>query len=150
MNGNRHIAYSYRQDGTVLAFPDDKPLFVFDGVCVMCSSGAAWLMRHDRHQRFRFASAQSALGESLYRHYGAALDETYLLLDRGRVLEKSDGYLRMAALLGGRWSFAKVFWLIPRPIRDGLYDLVARNRYKWFGKTACCQLIPADLRQRLL
>jgi predicted DCC family thiol-disulfide oxidoreductase YuxK len=150
MNGNRDIAYSYRRDGGVPPFPDDKPLFVFDGVCVLCSSGAAWLMRHDKHRAFRYTSAQSPLGESLYQHYGAALDGTYLLLDRGRIFDKSDGYLRMAGILGGWWTLARMFRLIPRPIRDSLYDVVARNRYGWFGKTDCCKLIPEDLRPTLL
>jgi predicted DCC family thiol-disulfide oxidoreductase YuxK len=150
MNGNRDISYGYRQDSTVPSFPDDRALFVFDGVCVLCSSGAAWLMRHDKRRKFRYTSAQSPLGQSLYRHYGAALDETYLLLDGGRVFDKSDGYLRMAGILGGWWSLGRVFRLVPRSMRDALYDIVARHRYKWFGKTESCQLIPGDLRQTLL
>jgi predicted DCC family thiol-disulfide oxidoreductase YuxK len=150
MNGNRDIAYSDRRDDRVPPFPDDKPLFIFDGVCVLCSSGAAWLMRRDKHRAFRYTSAQSPLGESLYQYYGAALDETYLLLDRGRIFDKSDGYLRMAGILGGWWSFTRVSRLIPRAIRDAVYDVIARNRYKWFGKTDCCKLIPDDLRPTLL
>jgi predicted DCC family thiol-disulfide oxidoreductase YuxK len=150
MNGNKDIAYSYRQDGRVPPFPDDKPLFVFDGVCVLCSSGAAWVMRRDKRHRFRYTSAQSPLGQALYQHYGAALDETYLLLDDGRVFGKSDGYLRMAGILGGGWSLVRVFRLMPRSIRDVLYDVIARHRYEWFGKTDCCKLIPDDLRQSML
>jgi predicted DCC family thiol-disulfide oxidoreductase YuxK len=150
MNGNKEISYSYRRSGGVPPFPDDRPLFVFDGVCVLCSSGAAWLMRHDKQRRFRYTSAQSPLGQSLYQHYGAGLDETYLLLDGGQLLEKSDGYLRMAGILGGWWSLARALRLIPRPIRDVLYDFIARNRYRWFGKTDCCKLIPDDLRETLL
>jgi predicted DCC family thiol-disulfide oxidoreductase YuxK len=150
MNGNREISYSYRQDAKVPSFPDDRPLFVFDGVCVLCSSGAAWLMRHDKHQNFRYTSAQSPLGQSLYRHYGAGLDETYLLLDRGLLFEKSDGYLRMAGIVGGWCSFLRIFRLIPRRIRDALYDVIARHRYRWFGKTECCKLIPDSLRQSML
>jgi predicted DCC family thiol-disulfide oxidoreductase YuxK len=150
MNGNKEISYSYRRSGGVPPFPDDRPLFVFDGVCVLCSSGAAWLMRHDKQRRFRYTSAQSPLGQSLYQHYGAGLDETYLLLDGGQLLEKSDGYLRMAGILGGWWSLARALRLIPRPIRDVLYDFIARNRYRLFGKTDCCKLIPDDLRETLL
>jgi predicted DCC family thiol-disulfide oxidoreductase YuxK len=150
MNENKDISYSYRRDGEVPPFPDDRPLFVFDGVCVLCSSGAARLMRHDKQRRFRYTSAQSPLGQSLYRHYGAALDETYLLLDRGQMFEKSDGYLRMLDILGRWWSLGKVFRLVPRSIRDAVYDFIARNRYKWFGKTDCCKLIPGDLRDMML
>jgi predicted DCC family thiol-disulfide oxidoreductase YuxK len=148
MNGNG--TYSYRQDGAVPTFPDDRPLFIFDGVCVLCSSGAAWLMRHDKHRRFRYTSAQSQLGQALYRHYGVSLDETYLLLDGGAVFGKSDGYLRMVAVLGGAWSLWRVFSLIPRLIRDSLYGVIARHRYQWFGKTECCALIPEEWRRSLL
>ena len=144
------ISYSYRHDSAVPAFPDDKPLFIFDGVCVLCSSGAAWLMRHDKRELFRFTSAQSALGLALYQHYGVALDETYLLLDQGRLFGKSDGYFRMAAILGGRWQIMQVFRLIPRLIRDYVYDVIARNRYRWFGKTDYCSLIPEDRAKNLL
>jgi predicted DCC family thiol-disulfide oxidoreductase YuxK len=150
MNENKNAPFSYRQDPRVPPFPDDRPLFVFDGVCVLCSSGAAWLMRHDKKRRFRYTSAQSVLGQSLYQHYGAALDETYLLLDGGRVLEKSDGYLRMAAILGGWCSLGRVFRLMPRAMRDALYDILARHRYRWFGKTDSCRLIPEELRRSLL
>jgi predicted DCC family thiol-disulfide oxidoreductase YuxK len=106
-------AYSYRQDDGVPDFPDDKPLFVFDGVCVLCSGGASWLMRHDRAGRFRFATAQSTVGAALYAHYGMAMDDTYLLIDRGHVFVKSDGYLRIAAILGGWWRLCAVAHLVP-------------------------------------
>jgi predicted DCC family thiol-disulfide oxidoreductase YuxK len=144
------IAYSYRHDPSVPSFPDDKPLFIFDGVCVLCSSGAGWLMRHDQRHLFRFTSAQSPLGKALYRHYGASLDETYLLLDQGRLFDKSAGYLRMIEILGGWWLLLEIFRLIPRRIRDYFYDVVARNRYKWFGKTESCKLIPDDFVKTML
>ena len=144
------ISSSYRQDALVPPFPDDRPLFVFDGVCVLCSSGAGWLMRHDKRRLFRFTSAQSPLGQALYRHYGVALDETYLLLDKGKLFDKSAGYLRMIEILGGWWLFCRIFRLIPRRIRDYFYDAVARNRYKWFGKTECCKLIPDDFAKTML
>jgi predicted DCC family thiol-disulfide oxidoreductase YuxK len=142
--------YSYRQDPAVPGFPDDKPLFVFDGVCVLCSGGAGWLMRHDRRDLFRFASAQSPLGEALYRHYGLALDDTYILIADGRAYGKSAGYLRMLDILGGVWGVAKVFYLVPAGLRDAVYDMVARNRYRWFGKVGYCALIPDAMRAKLL
>ena len=145
-----HPLHSYRGDPAVPSFPDDKPLFVFDGVCVLCSGGARWLMRHDKRGVFRFAPAQSPLGQALYRHYGIALDETYLLIDGGVAYGKSSGYLRMARLLGGVWRATAFFGIIPRAARDRAYDFVARHRYRWFGKTGYCELIPESLRARLL
>jgi predicted DCC family thiol-disulfide oxidoreductase YuxK len=144
-------AYSYRADPAVPDFADDRPLFVFDGVCVLCSSGVRWLVHHDRASRFRFATAQSPLGAALYAHYGVAMDDTYLLLDQGRVYGKSDGYLRVAAILGGFGHvLAGVARLIPRALRDAAYDIIARHRYRWFGKTDYCALIPPELKERLL
>ena len=144
------MPYSYRTDPTVPAFPDDHPLFVFDGVCVLCSTGARWLIRHDRAEKFRFAAAQSDLGRALYAHYGIDFNETYLLLAAGTVHIKSDGYLELCRQLGGAWRFLLVLKLIPRPLRDALYDLVARNRYRWFGTTEYCALLTADVRSRVL
>ena len=143
--------YSYRRDPSVPDFADDRPLFIFDGVCVLCSSGVRWLIRRDKAGRFRFATAQSPLGRAIYAHYGIEMDETYLLLDHGRVYIKSDGYLRIAANLGGFYAaLAGLARLIPRALRDAAYDLVARHRYRWFGKTDYCALIPPEVKERVL
>jgi predicted DCC family thiol-disulfide oxidoreductase YuxK len=143
--------YSYRRDPAVPDFADDRPLFIFDGVCVLCSSGVRWLIRRDPAGRFRFATAQSPLGRAIYAHYGIEMDETYLLLDQGRVYIKSDGYLRIASSLGGFYAaLAGLARLIPRALRDAVYDIVARHRYRWFGKTDYCRLIPPEMKERVL
>ena len=143
--------YSYRRDAAVPDFADDRPLFIFDGVCVLCSNGARWLMRRDPEARFRFATAQSPLGRAIYAHYDMDMDETYLLLDEGRVYIKSDGYLRIAPSLGGFYrALAALARLVPQTLRDAAYDRVARHRYRWFGKTGYCALIPDSLKDRLL
>jgi predicted DCC family thiol-disulfide oxidoreductase YuxK len=142
--------YSYRQDPDVPAFPDDRPVFVFDGVCVLCSGGAAWLMRHDKKRIFRLAPAQSPLGAALYAHYGIEMDATYLLVSGGLPYTKSSGYLHMCKVVGGWWKFFLVFGLVPRAVRDWGYDIIARNRYRWFGKVEYCELITDDLKPMLL
>ena len=141
--------YSYRLDPDVPEFPDDKPLFVFDGYCVLCSTGASWLMRQGRG-RVRFASAQSPLGAALCRHYGTDPDKTYLLIANGAAAGESTGYLRLCRLLGGWWRLPLVFGLIPRPVRDWAYRIVARNRYQWFGKVEQCALLTEDERAQML
>ena len=80
---------SYREDPTVPAFDDSRALFVFDGVCVLCSGGASWLMRHDKRARVNFTAAQDALGRALYAHYGVRLDESYLLIANGRAFSEA-------------------------------------------------------------
>lgn len=134
-------------------FPDfdaSKAVFVFDGVCILCSGGARFLMRHDRHDRIRFTPAQSPLGKLLYAHFGLDYDETYLLVDRGRAYAKSSGYFRMCAILGGWWQVLRIGAIVPKGLRDAVYDVVARNRYRWFGKTGYCALLTEEQRKKLL
>jgi predicted DCC family thiol-disulfide oxidoreductase YuxK len=146
----RPSPYSCGGDPAVPALPDDRPVFVFDGVCVLCSGGAAWLMRHDKKRLFRMTTAQTPLGAALYVHYGIDWNETYLLVSSGLPYTKSSGYLHMCRVLGGWWRLFLVFGLIPRALRDWGYDIIARNRYRWFGKVEYCELIPGDTRAMLL
>lgn len=145
-------AYSYRSDPAVPAFADDHPIIVFDGECIFCSGWVNFVLRHDRQGRYRFITAQSPLGEALYRHYG--LDsrnyETNILLEDGIAYLKSEGSLRMAAGLGFPWKLAGVFRVLPRSIRDPLYELVARNRYRIAGRRNACFVPTPEHRARFL
>lgn len=142
--------YSYRADPAVPAFDDSRPVYVFDGECVLCSRGAAWLMRHDPAGRVRFTAAQGALGRALYAHYGLPVDDSYLLLDRGRLYTATDGFLHLFALLGGWWRPLGLGRIVPRGWRDAAYGMVARNRYRWFGRAEQCALLTAEQRTRLI
>jgi predicted DCC family thiol-disulfide oxidoreductase YuxK len=141
--------YTYRDDPAVPAFPDDKPLFLFDGYCVLCSTGVRWLMKHGG-DRVRYASAQSPLGAALFRHYRIDPDKTYLLIANGIASGESSGYLRLCRLLGGRWRLFLALGVIPRPVRDWAYRLVARHRYRWFGQVDQCALLSDEQKARLL
>lgn len=143
-------AYSYRDDPAVPAFDDTHALFVFDGVCVLCSGGASWLMRHDRRDRVRFTPAQAPLGQALYRHFGVDWNESYLLIVDGRGYTASAGYLRLCRVLGGAWQLARLGGLMPERWRDALYAQVASHRYRWFGKADYCALLTPEQRTRLL
>ena len=145
-----HPPFSWREDPSVPAFDDEKPLFVFDGICVLCSSGAAFVMRRDRQGRVNMASAQSALGTALYRHYGVPIDDSYLLLWNGRAFTKSAGYLALFTVLGGWWRLLKASAALPERARDWLYDRIAANRYRWFGKADYCALLTEDQGRRLI
>ena len=128
----------------------DRPLFVFDGHCVLCSRGASFIMRHDRRRAVQFASAQSKLGSAIYETLSLPIDESYLLIDVAGVHTKSDGYFRLARILGGWWRIAGAAKLVPQPARDWIYDQVARNRYRWFGRTEQCRLLSPEQRSRLV
>lgn len=120
------------------AFPDDRPVIVFDGDCVLCSEGARFVMRHDRGGRHRLAVVQSPLGRALYAHYGLDPDRTNLLLADGRALTRWDAVLGVARGLGAPWSWLAVTRVLPRALRDRGYGLLARNRFRWFGRRALC------------
>ncbi|MEM9086311.1 MAG: DCC1-like thiol-disulfide oxidoreductase family protein [Pseudomonadota bacterium] len=146
-----YTAFSYRDDPSVPDFDVSRSLFVFDHHCVLCSGGVGFIMKHDKCANIAFTSAQEGLGEALCRHYRLDWDESYLFIHEGRPYIKSTGYFEVARAMGGAWHLARVFQIIPRSIRDWAYDLVARNRYKWFGKTEeACALLTPDQRARLI
>jgi predicted DCC family thiol-disulfide oxidoreductase YuxK len=135
-------AYAYRTDPAVPAFADDRPVIVFDGKCVLCSSFARFILRTDRRAHFRLLAAQSPLGTALYQHFGldSQLYETYILLEDGNAYLRSEAAIRIFAALGWPWRLAMAGKILPRPMRDALYDVVARNRLRWFGARQTCFL----------
>lgn len=139
--------FSYGRDSSVPPFPDDRPIIVFDGKCVMCSRFAELILRRDRAKRFRLLAAQSPLGEALYRHYGLdpADYETNILIEDGHAWFKSEASIRILERLGFPWTIGGTARLLPISLRDRLYDIVARNRLRWFGERKSCYLPqPAD------
>ena len=144
--------YSYRRDASVPAFADDKAVVVFDGMCVMCSRFAQTILKRDRRGVFRLLAAQSDLGAALYRHYG--LDpvayETNILIEDGQAWFKSEASIRILSRLGLPWSLAVLGRALPLTWRDALYEVVARNRLRWFGVRAQCFVPRAEDADRFL
>jgi predicted DCC family thiol-disulfide oxidoreductase YuxK len=145
-------AYSYRQDPNVPAFPDDRPVIVFDGYCALCSGWARFVLRQDRIARYRLLAAQSPLGHALYVHYG--LDpknyETNILLADGVAWFKSEGSIKMFQGLGFPWSLVAVFRILPLRVRDVLYEFIARNRLRFFGRRNTCYMPTTNYQDRFL
>jgi predicted DCC family thiol-disulfide oxidoreductase YuxK len=144
--------YSYRSDPAVPAFADDKALLVFDGVCVLCSGFARFILKRDKRFVFRLAAAQSPLGQALLRHYGLDAEnfETNLVLADGIPYGKLDTVAVVGARLGGPWGALALLRPLPRPLADWLYDVVARNRYALFGRTERCMIPPPEWRDRFI
>jgi len=138
-------AFSYRSDPAVPAFADDRPVVIYDGDCPVCSRSARLVLRHDRRGRFRLMAAGSGPGRALYAHYELDLDErpTMILLQDGRAWLRSEAVLRIAAGLGGMFGLLTMLRLVPTGVRDGLYDLVARNRMRLGIGGAVCVLSPS-------
>jgi predicted DCC family thiol-disulfide oxidoreductase YuxK len=144
--------YSYRADPAVPAFPDDKALVVFDGVCVLCSGFAKFILKRDTAFAFRLTTAQSALGQALYRHYGLDTEafETNLVIADGRAHGKLDSVAVTGERLGRPWRALALLRLLPRSLADWLYDRVARNRYALFGGADSCMIPPPEWRERFI
>src|SRR5688572_7813956 len=127
---------------------DGHMLIVFDGMCVLCSANARFVLRHDRKRRFRLTTAQGPLGSELYRRFGLATDdyETMIVIDEaGRLLTESDGAIAIFSRLGWPWRIAAAARIVPKRLRDALYRSVARNRYRLFGRRETCWVpSPAD------
>jgi predicted DCC family thiol-disulfide oxidoreductase YuxK len=149
---NEFVPYSYRQDPAVPGFPDDKPVAVLDGYCVLCARSAQFILAKDPGGLIRMTAAQSALGEALYRHYGLKCGDydTFMLIENGGVRVKSDAALRVLEILK-TWRFAS--WAarrFPRRIADFVYTLIARNRIRIWGARDRCFAPPPAHRGRFL
>ncbi|MBA4326667.1 MAG: hypothetical protein C0428_00380 [Polaromonas sp.] len=127
-------------------------IVVFDAQCLLCDGWVKFLLRHDKHQRLRFASIQGAQGQALLQRAGLQVEglQTLLLVDGERSWQHTAAILRILHQLGGFWRLAWLGWLVPAPIRDALYRWLARNRYRWFGRSETCLLPPADAAWRFL
>lgn len=130
-----------------------QPLYFFDGYCVLCSGFVQFCLAHDGDGALKFASAQSPLGRRVVETLGLpadTLDDTILLLEGGEVFSQSTAVLRSLRHLRGwpRWLVA--LRPVPRFIRDPVYDLIARNRYDWFGRRSSCFVPTAETRGRFI
>lgn len=127
------------------------PLLLFDGECSLCSSAVQFVLRHERDAELRFAPLQSAVGQERLRAHGLAdaeLDSLVVIVD-GRALVRSNAALELARHLGP-WRMLRVLRFVPRRLRDWVYDWIARNRYRWFGKRDACWMPQPEQRGRFL
>jgi predicted DCC family thiol-disulfide oxidoreductase YuxK len=126
-------------------------IVLYDGVCHLCQGSVRFIVERDPAGHFRFAQLQSRRGRSLVAQYALPADlQTVVLVERGRAHVCSTAALRIAGRLSGPWRLAVVLLAVPAPVRDLVYDFVARHRYRWFGRSEACE-VPSDaVRERLL
>ena len=135
---------------TVSTLPDF--LVFFDGICNLCNGAVLFIIKRDKAGKIRFAPLQSELGrDQLVRN---SLDpdalHSIIVIENGKLFQKSDAVLRIAARMDGAWPWLRMFGMLPRFLRDALYDLVARSRYKIFGKKDACMIPTPELKKRFV
>jgi len=130
----------------------DQPIVLFDGVCNLCNSAVQFIIRHDKKKVFMFTSLQSDAGQKQLEQYNFPLDElnSFILIENNKAYTRSSGALRVVKKLKGLWPLLYGFMIVPKFIRDGVYDWVGRNRYKWFGKQEACMIPTPELKARFL
>jgi predicted DCC family thiol-disulfide oxidoreductase YuxK len=128
------------------------PVVLFDGVCNFCNASVQWILRRDRAGAFRFASLQSAAAKAELARIGLGdfCADSVVLIEGGRHFLRTDAALRIAKRLGFPWSLFAVFLVVPRFLRDPIYRLIARYRYRWFGKRDSCMVPTPAVRARFL
>lgn len=135
-----------------VAAPDiTQDLILFDGDCVLCSRGAHFVHAHDRAGRFKFVAIQSPYGRSLAQRFGidAGAPETNLAVIDGSAFFKSDAALNVLRAMSA-WRWTNVACVLPPPLRNWIYDRIARNRYQWFGRKEQCWASDSAFRHRVI
>jgi predicted DCC family thiol-disulfide oxidoreductase YuxK len=129
-----------------------SPVILFDGVCNLCNQSVQFIIRHDRRAQFHFAALQSAFGIAQLLHFGIApgMLNSVIVIRHGKAYQKSTAALEIAKDLSGLWPALYIFKIVPRFIRDGVYDLIAKNRYKLFGRRDECMIPTPELKSRFL
>lgn len=124
---------------------------IFDGVCTLCNSSVDFLVRHDVRRTMRFVSFQDERLSNLLPevHLPSSIDTILVVVD-GTVLDRSDAILHLARELPFPWKLLAAARIVPRPLRDGIYRMIAANRYRWFGKKSSCRIPLPHERDRFL
>ena len=127
----------------------NHPVILFDGVCNLCNASVQFIIKRDKKQIFRFAALQSQFGQKVVDSFNLSDKkiDSVILLENNSVKIKSDAALRIAKQLGGIYSLLYVFIILPKFIRNSVYDFIARNRYSWFGKQESCMIPTPELKR---
>jgi predicted DCC family thiol-disulfide oxidoreductase YuxK len=131
---------------------EKKGIVLFDGVCNFCNRSINFMIRHDKNDYFRFAPLQSSTGEELMRKNGmeTAKPDSVVLYEKGKLYTKTSAALRIARRLNGAWPLLYAFIVVPPFFRDIVYTIIARNRYRWWGKTEACMVPTPEVRRKFI
>jgi predicted DCC family thiol-disulfide oxidoreductase YuxK len=133
--------------------PKDKKIILFDGVCTLCNRSVHYVIKHDKKDVFRFVALQSELGQKILKHIGIANKniDSIVLFQIGIVYYyKSTAIIEITKSLQGFLNYGLLFRILPTPLRDIVYDYIAKNRFNWFGKNDSCMIPTPDLKAKFL
>jgi predicted DCC family thiol-disulfide oxidoreductase YuxK len=133
--------------------PKNKKIILFDGVCNLCDATVQFLIKHDKKDIFRFVAIQSEIGRQIIKHIGIDTSKTdsIILYEPGNAYYyKAEAALKIANQLGGVYSLLSVFLLLPKRLSNVVYDYIARNRYKWYGKKNDCMIPTPAMKSKFL
>lgn len=130
----------------------DDYIILFDGVCNYCNSMINFVIRQDKRKKIRYAPLQSDAGQALLLKHNLPKEDfdSFVFIEKGKAYLQSTASLKVMNQLPWYWKWFQAFWIVPKFMRDGLYNLVAKNRYKWFGKKDQCMIPTPDIRNRFL
>ncbi|WP_405250334.1 thiol-disulfide oxidoreductase DCC family protein [Dokdonia sp. Asnod3-C12] len=130
----------------------NKKIILFDGVCNLCNGAITFIIQRDKNDVFRYAPLQSEVGKNLAAKHNIDLDkvDSIILVTDQSAVAKSTAALRIAKHLSGGWPLLAVFFILPTFLRNAVYDFIARNRYKWFGKKDACMIPTPELKSKFL
>lgn len=131
----------------------NKKIILFDGVCNLCNSSVQYVIEHDKRDVYRFAALQSEIGKKLVEERGidtSQIDSIILIEPGVAYYTKSTAALKIAQSFGGVWQLTGVLEWIPEKIRNWVYDFIAKNRYKWYGKKEACMIPTTELKAKFL
>jgi predicted DCC family thiol-disulfide oxidoreductase YuxK len=138
---------------TIENLPTDKKIIIFDGICNLCNRSVQFVIKSDKRDLYRFVPLQSSLGKDLLTYSGSAdltIDSIVLYNPPTTIYYKSEAALRIVMGLGGIYTLAKIFLWLPTTFRDAIYDYVARNRYRWYGKRESCMMPSPEVLSKFL
>ncbi len=129
-----------------------QPILLFDGVCNLCNQSVQLVLKKEKSPRYQFTSLQSEVGQVILSHFDFSTThfDTILLLEDGKIFDRSSVPIKVSGNLKGLWPMLRIFWIIPKPLRDIVYNWISRNRYKWFGKKEVCMIPSPELERRFL
>ena len=131
---------------------NDKPIILFDGICNFCNAMVNFIIRQDKKNVFLFAALQSESGKKMLEQYKIdwKANDSFVVIENGKAFTKGNAAVKLYNKLPWYWKWTQIFWIVPKFIRDWVYNVIAKNRYRWFGRKEECMVPTAEMRNRFL